>query len=784
MASVERIPRLTILLGVLLSAPVSSQVWPLDLRQAASRNGKDLAPTFEGQQVSVIGQISTKPIPAGSSYFLPIQDAGSYGLIIDGPLWQFASLNPGDWIEVTGTIGQRSGLPVLKPQAIQKTRSSAPPVPLTISAKTLNSNRYLGVLVSFDGYLSRISGGPAGDLLEFYDGTGPAQVLLPLGKTSFRPGQHLNVIGIASQEQPVAPYDRGFLILAPDVSALTLINRTWTVPSWVLLWALAFASSLLLVWWISERRMAAQRRTMRILNQLSEDVIVATTPAEILVKLNTILPKIADGIQPSLYVWEKTARHLALVSSDPTLAVFIRPSDQLQGLPAAVASCFRNATLLIVPDTRRSPFVNPKDQSAMPRSMMLVPMFSQSDLLGVIAFHYFQSSHNFTLDEQAAMQHLANQAGAALNLQAQKSVRERHFRSEKLVAAGQLISSIAGELRAPLNSILDLTTSLKTRRAHSYDPEIDLIEADSLRASEIVTRLLAFGKTDLAEPRPLDLHSLLARLLRLRTHERKLRGIEIHAHFLGQKIMLLGSQGQLEQVFLTLLVHAEQAAAQARDIAMSISTTLMARRALIEIGYHTELTASRKPNPFDGGDVEGSSVGLSLCRGIVQSHGGDIRFVRVSATQSRFEVELPTLDAPSQMLTAGAPADASNKRQLTALLVEPDLKSQKHVTKLLSARGDRVVPVVSAEEAADLAHRVRFDVVFCSVRLPGLGWAKLFERVRGYASSFVLLAQAPDPDVSKAFHPGEGYVLLKPVEEAQLNALCDVLALKAAETTA
>ena len=56
----------------------------------------------------------------------------------------------------------------------------------------------------------------------------------------------------------------------------------------------------------------------------------------------------------------------------------------------------------------------------------------------------------FRPDEQADVQHLANQAAAALRLQERQAIREQLFYSEKLAATGRLISGVASELNAPM----------------------------------------------------------------------------------------------------------------------------------------------------------------------------------------------------------------------------------------------------------------------------------------------------------------------------------------------
>jgi len=92
--------------------------------------------------------------------------------------------------------------------------------------------------------------------------------------------------------------------------------------------------------------------------------------------------------------------------------------------------------------------------------------------------------------------------------------------------------------------------------------------------------------------------------------------------------------------------------------------------------------------------------------------------------------------------------------------------------QLLGDRGDRVVTISSADEAVDLIQRVRFDMVLCAVRQTGLNWLEFFERVRYQVGGFVLLTDGLDADMARAFQGGEGFVLTKPIADADVLRAC------------
>jgi CheY-like chemotaxis protein len=110
---------------------------------------------------------------------------------------------------------------------------------------------------------------------------------------------------------------------------------------------------------------------------------------------------------------------------------------------------------------------------------------------------------------------------------------------------------------------------------------------------------------------------------------------------------------------------------------------------------------------------------------------------------------------------------------MTALVMEPDETVQRQLLALMTSRNYRVVPVRSADEGIDLAQRMRFEVAFCSVRLPGLNWVELYDRVHSQVGAFVLVADGYDPELALSFR-GEGrFVLSKPIEEAQLDRILE-----------
>jgi signal transduction histidine kinase/ActR/RegA family two-component response regulator len=747
------------------------------LEQAGSRSGPDYTPVYEGKDVVVRGQVSAKPLLALNSYYLPIQDEAEYGLLLEGAAAQFNGMERGDWIEVTGTIGRRAGMPVLAPREIHLSGHGTPPRPKELRLEQLNSFRYLGVLVVAEGPISAAGENSGGDVLSVGENAN-VDVFLPKvrrngipGLQEYRPGDVVRATGIATQNCTLPPYDRAYQILLANPGGLILVEKAWLIPPSLVLSALFAIMALLLLWSWRESRMAGQRRAVRALNALGEDVIGAASPGEIVRKLTGVLSKQMRVTGAGIFVSNRQSQALDSFHGEGSAKEYAAMQPLAAPILEAAATASRNRTLLAVPDTRRSPLFG-STKIHPPRSALFVPMFAQSELLGILEVEHSERVHYFTRQQLAALQHLANQVAAALKLQEQQSIREQLFRTEKLAAAGQLMSGLANELRSPLESISSVAAALR-KRCRDAEPEITLIAAEANNASEIVQRLLSFSRAEQNEGETVDLNEMLAEVAELHEAALRSKNISIRRRFAKEELIALGSREQLAQVILNLLVYAEQSLAEVRGPSeIRIASGLLARRAMIEVSWPARTEADPERGAADL--IEKTGLSLEVCRGIVHSHGGELR-VSQPASDIRFEVDLPLIENRQKAEPGDAAEPHAARRQLTVLVVEPEAVSQRHVVSTFTNLGHRVVPVASAEEGADLAERMRFDIAVCALRLTGLSWADFLERVRNVVGSIVLLTDGYDPSLARVFKSSDVFVLSKPADAAEIKHICETV---------
>src|SRR5579863_2505488 len=427
------------------------------------------------------------------------------------------------------------------------------------------------------------------------------------------------------------------------------------------------------IWWAWRRQLDAQRRSMRAFYTLSEEIFAAPSAVEIAEKLTASLPSILQASSVRLYLWN---RRTASLESVPTAAdpepMAVSLAGEAEGLAAGAVKCFNERAVLNIPDVRRNALVNTGWKSGAARSALFAPLLTQAEALGVVEVGNLDRLGYFTAEEQATLQHLAKQVAASLRLEEQQSMREQLFRSEKLAATAQLISGVANDLRAPLERIRELAVALPgVDESEQVERGLKQLDAEARRAAEIVSRLVSFVQPEHTATRQIDVNALARGLMQFRGPEWKALGLRVQDHLSPEPAWVLGVEGQIEEVLLSLLVAAEQSAARSGAKTLEVISSLIAGRVIVEIHY-----------PEEGGENESNpnESNLEVCRVIVQNLGGELRVRRQSGGMS-FDVDLPTAPGTEPRTAKSRPAVA--RRVLTFLLVDNDAGAQHQILALL-----------------------------------------------------------------------------------------------------
>ncbi len=525
-----------------------------------------------------------------------------------------------------------------------------------------------------------------------------------------------------------------------------------TIPAaWTPLGAVAALAAVLVAGWISERRHTAKRRVLRRLYQLGERVISERSSAEGLRLLESALPELLGIDDLRVYLADGNTRSLAYVDragADLGTPLTLAVEHESFRLNHAEL-CLRNRSLLAVPDSRRSPLFEGAQAGDTPRSMLFIPMSALDEPLGVFTVGDTRRARAFDEDERAVLQHLANQLAISIRLREQGSLRARTAGSERLEALCQLGSVAAGEVRGTLEALAG--------------------PVESARVS--LERLQRFTRLHRESESLTDAAAVMRSLVEERAGGGQTRGFQVE-YAAGEEPLVVASPGDiLRLVFSSLLWHAETRLARGGEGTLTIRTLRLASTAQIDMTWAGVAGETPDADPLDNTESPNVEVAsLAVCRALVTVLGGRMR-IAACESGARLEIDLP-LTQRGLLDAAGAPeAREGAASPLTALIVEPDAAASRPLVAALAEMGHRAIPVATADEAIDLAKRMEFQALFCSVRVPGAAWQDCFQDTRNRVGAFVLLTPGHDPAMEAALAGGEAMVLALPFQRPQLIAV-------------
>jgi signal transduction histidine kinase len=576
----------------------------------------------------------------------------------------------------------------------------------------------------------------------------------------YRPGDRVKARGLVTQFCLSPPYNRYFqLLLSHPMDVETLAAAPSPSPRWLPAVVLLVLAGIV-AGWHAQQRNARQNRDVKKLLVTAESLGTTTSAREAADVLRAGLMELIPAVNVELYRFEEERRFVERVpdshSSTPRAFHLDEASTDVD---RALSLALRNRSVLSFADTTKAALL--KETAGGAQSILVAPIRLREGTHGAILA--LGKPGKKLLDESlhGASLHLAADAGEHLDRLEQTALREQLHRSEKLSVAGQLIHGVLTELRAPLESIRAMSQRLG-------EPEGAAIRREVEKASDTVNRIVSVARAEQMDSRPVALNLILEKLELTTKNLPTAAGIQLSFNNSSEPIQVLGSLLQLQRVFENLLQHAMAAAGHSMEKRLTVNLNRIGRSAMMEIEFS---------GPFgdgEGPDFSAAALGLAICRGLVQSHGGDVRFVTVRPGHFRYETELPSLSAALAEESAGH-APGGSHGELTVLLVEPEPQSQR---KLLTIFGDlehRLVPVASIQEASDLAERMRFDLVLASTRPEGGTWAELFHRVHHRAPHFAVMTESASMQEGEAganLIDGQSATLIaKPVEEGDIARL-------------
>lgn len=231
----------------------------------------------------------------------------------------------------------------------------------------------------------------------------------------------------------------------------------------------------------------------------------------------------------------------------------------------------------------------------------------------------------------------------------EKKMEQQIIQSERLAAMGQMIGGFAHELNNPLTSILGLTELLQEgETSESARKQLGTLHQQARRAAEIVQNLQYFARPPAPGRSPVNLGELIQRTLHLQAYP--LRKGNISVDFLPDPSLppIMADPNQLMQVFLNLILNADQAIREGRDQG-TLRIRMGRNQDSVWIMFQDDgpgIAADVLPHIFDPFFTtkrpgRGTGLGLSICKTLLREHGGNIEAAAAQGGGAVFTITLP-----------------------------------------------------------------------------------------------------------------------------------------------
>jgi signal transduction histidine kinase len=291
------------------------------------------------------------------------------------------------------------------------------------------------------------------------------------------------------------------------------------------------------------------------------------------------------------------------------------------------------------------------------RTSLLVPLLKDNEIVGTISLSRKQLQP-FTDKQISLFRDFAAQATIAL----ESTRRERQYRemqselahANRVATMGQLSASIAHEIKQPIAAARNNLTAALNFLDRTPPDLVEVREAlacaakDNDRASTVVGRIRALMQKAPTRIDSVNVNEAVREVIELTYGEALKSGVSVRTQLAGGLPLTQGDRVQLQQVILNLFLNAVQAMGAVTDGTREVLiTTSQTEPNEVCLGVQDTgpgLSPESLPRlfePFYTTKPEGMGMGLSICRSIIEAHGGRLWATGCEPRGALFQFTIP-----------------------------------------------------------------------------------------------------------------------------------------------
>jgi PAS domain S-box-containing protein len=382
-----------------------------------------------------------------------------------------------------------------------------------------------------------------------------------------------------------------------------------------------------------------------------------------------------------------------------------------------------------------------------------------------------------------------------------QALRKQAWHIDRVVRAGAITASIAHDMSQPLSAILSNTQgAIGFLEQDNLDQEtlgsiLHDIERDARRAAAVIRSMRTMMGRQHSPHVALNLKDCIYETLELMHGEFIKRGIECDTQC-DSTVMVRGDQAQLQQVILNLIMNAleamEQQSAGQRNMLITLKELTTDTVCLSVRDSGSGIAAEDLQSvfePFWSSKQQGLGVGLSICKSIIEAHGGSLGMQPNADSGTTFYVELPIASEVPQTSTdtVREAMSIAHMPKATVYVIDDEEAVRKSIARMVKSNGWTVKTYASAESFLQEKHNEEAGCIITDVRMPGMSGTKMQEKLAAQKSTLPIIFLTGHGELNTAvaaFKQGAVDFLIKPVEEKTLLPLINKAITRHAQTLA
>ena len=357
----------------------------------------------------------------------------------------------------------------------------------------------------------------------------------------------------------------------------------------------------------------------------------------------------------------------------------------------------------------------------------------------------------------------------------------------------EFLAMVSHELREPLTSVkgsittlLDATTTLDAAEVVQFHRIINS-QTDRMRA--MISDLLDVARIEMGalsiSPESTEVAVLVEDARSAFLSGR--RGNRLDIDLPPDLPRVMADRARMAQVLGNLLSNAARRSEETSAIRLSVervdfhvavSVSDDGRGVLPERLPHLFRKFNRADNDGRGDGSERAGLGLAICKGIVEAHGGRIWAESDGpGLGARFTFTVPVADEVETRAARPAPLVAgvsqqTGEEQVRVLAVDDDPQTLRHVRDALSKAGYAPIVTGDPKEAIPLVERERPHLVLLDLALPGIDGIDLMVNIGQLTDAPVIFLSAygREENVTRALDAGAADYIVKPFSNMELGA--------------